>query len=65
MENVLEKAIDKAIYNGLPMVVYTDKETGDCEFCSIEVFSKPYIPEYIVLSDGSFEKIGTANVHHG
>lgn len=66
MENVLEKAIDKAIYNGLPMVVYTDKETGDCEFCCIEVFSnKYYDAEYVVLSDGSFEKIGTANVHHG
>ena len=35
------------------------------QYCSIEVFSKPYIPEYVVLSDGSYEKIGTANIHHG
>ena len=64
MENVLEKAIDRAIYNGLPMVVYTDKETNSIGYCCIEVFSnKYYDAEYVVLSDGSYEKLGTANVH--
>ena len=61
MEKTLQTAIYKAKAYGMPMVVYNG-EYGVC-YCSIEVFSKPYIPEYIVLSDGSYEKIGTANVH--
>lgn len=64
MEKVLEKAIKKAKAYGLPMVVYTDKEIGGCGFCRIDVFSNKYSDaEYVVLSDGSFEKLGTANVH--
>lgn len=63
MEKTLQEAIRKAKTYGMPMVVYNG--FYGLEYCSIEVFSKPYIPEYIVLSDGSFEKIGTANVHHG
>lgn len=66
MENVLEKAIEKAKMYGLPMIVYTDIELKDTYFCSVEGFSnKIGNAEYVVLSDGSFEKIGTANVHHG
>ena len=63
MEKVLEKAIKTDKAYGLPMIVYNG-EYG-IQYCSIEVFSKPYIPEYVVLSDGTFEKIGTANIHHG
>ena len=66
MENVLEKAIEKAKMYGLPMIVYTDIELKEMYFCSVEGFSnKIGNAEYVVLSDGSFEKIGTANVHHG
>lgn len=66
MENVLEKAIEKAKMYGLPMIVYTDIELKEAYFCSVEGFSnKIGNAEYVVLSDGSYEKIGTANVHHG
>ena len=62
MEKTLQEAIRKAKTYGMPMIVYNG-EYG-MSYCSVEVFSRPYIPEYIVLSDGSFEKISTANVHH-
>ena len=61
MDKTLQEAIRKAKAYGLPMIVYNG-EYG-LQYCSIEVFSKPYIPEYVVLSDGSYEKIGTAIVH--
>ena len=63
MDKTLQEAVHKAKAYGLPMIVYNG-EYG-LRYCSIEVFSKPYIPEYVVLSDGTFEKIGTANIHHG
>ena len=64
MEKVLEKAIKKAKAYGLPMVVYMN-ETNDLDYCSLEVFDSRYCRAiYIILSNGTFEKIGTANVHH-
>ena len=63
MDKTLQTAIYKARTYGVPMVIYNG-EYG-LTYCSIEVFSKPYIPEYVVLSDGTYEKIGTANIHHG
>ena len=66
MEKVLEKAIKKAKAYGLPMVVYENKETNNLDYCSLDVFeTKYYNAIYVVLSDGTFEKIGTANIHHG
>ena len=66
MEKVLEKAIKKAKAYGLPMVVYENKETNNLDYCSLDVFeTKYYNAIYVVLSDGTFEKIGNANVHHG
>ena len=61
MNKTLQTAIYKARAYGMPMVVFNG--FYGLEYCSIEVFSKPYIPEYVVLSDGTYEKIGTANVH--
>ena len=63
MEKVLEKAIKMARAYGLPMVVYRN-ETNNMDYCSLDVFdSRYYRAIYIILSDGTFEKIGTANVH--
>ena len=66
MEKVLEKAIKKAKAYGLPMVVYKENKTNDLDYCSLDVFESEYYNAiYVVLSDGTFEKIGTANIHHG
>ena len=66
MEKVLEKAIKKAKAYGLPMIVYENKETNYLDYCSLDVFDSRYCRAiYIILSDGTFEKIGTANIHHG
>lgn len=66
MENVLEKAIEKAKTYGIPLIVYSDNETNDLEYCSLEVYNpKYYNALFVVLSDGTHENIGTANVHHG
>ena len=66
MESILEKAIKKAKAYGLPMVVYKDNKINNLDYCSLDVFgSKYYNAIYIILSDGTFEKIGTANIHHG
>ena len=66
MEKVLEKAIKKAKAYGLPMIVYENKETNYLDNCSLDVFdSEHYSAVYVVLSNGTFEKIGTANIHHG
>ena len=65
MEKVLEKAVKKAKAYGLPMIVYMN-ETNNLDYCSLEVFdSRYYRAIYIILSNGMFEKIGTANIHHG
>ena len=66
MEKVLEKAIKKAKAYGLPMIVYENKETNYLDYCSLDVFDSRYCRAiYIILSDGTFEKIGTANIYHG
>ena len=66
MEKVLEKAIKKAKAYGLPMVVYKDNKINNLDYCSLDVFDSVYCNAiYVVLSDGTFEKIGTANVYHG
>ena len=66
MEKVLEKAIKKAKAYGLPMVVYKENKTNELDYCSLAVFESEYYNAiYIILSDGTFEKIGTANIHHG
>ena len=66
MEKVLEKAIKKAKAYGLPMVVYKDNKLHNLDYCSLDVFDSVYYNAiYVVLSDGTFEKIGTANIHHG
>ena len=65
MEKVLEKAIKKAKAYGLPMIVYENKETNYLDYCSLDVFDSRYCRAiYIILSDGTFEKIGTANIYH-
>ena len=65
MEKVLEKAIKKAKAYGLPMIVYVN-ETDNLDYCSLDVFDSRYCRAiYIILSDGTFEKIGTANIYHG
>ena len=65
MEKVLEKAIKKAKAYGLPMVVYKDNKINNLDYCSLDVFDLVYYNAiYVVLSDGTFEKIGTANIHH-
>ena len=66
MEKVLEKAVKKAKAYGLPMVVYKENKTNDLDYCSLDVFeAKYYNALYVVLSDGTHEKIGTANIYHG
>ena len=65
MEKVLEKAVKMAKMYGLPMIVYRN-ETNNIDYCSLDVFdSRYYRAIYVVLSDGTHEKIGTANIHHG
>ena len=65
MEKVLEKAVKKAKMYGLPMIVYMN-ETNNLDYCSLDVFdSRYYRAIYIILSDGTFEKIGTSNIYHG
>ena len=62
---MLTKAMKKAKAYGLPMVVYMN-EINNIDYCSLEVFNSVYYRAvYIILSDGTFEKIGTANIHHG
>ena len=66
MEKVLEKAIKKAKAYGLPMIVYKDNKTNYLDYCSLDAFdSEHYSAVYVVLSNGTHEKIGTANIHHG
>lgn len=62
MKSTLTKAMKKAKAYGLPMVVYVN-ETNDLDYCSLDVFdSRYYRARYIILSDGTFEKIGTSNI---
>ena len=64
MESILTKAVKKAKMYGLPMIVYMNENNLD--YCSLEVFDSRYCRViYIILSDGTFEKIGTANIYHG
>ena len=64
MESILTKAMKKAKAYGLPTVVYMNETNID--YCSLEVFDSRYCRAiYIILSDGTFEKIGTSNIHHG
>ena len=66
MESILTKAVKKAKAYGLPMVVYKENKTNDLDYCSLDVFdSEHYSAVYVVLSDGTHEKIGTANIYHG
>ena len=66
MKSILTKAIKKAKAYGLPMIVYENKETNYLDYCSLDVFDSRYCRAiYIILSNGTFEKIGTANIHHG
>ena len=65
MESILTKAVKKAKMYGVPMIVYMN-ETNNLDYCSLEVFGSMYCRAvYIILSDGTFEKIGTSNIHHG
>ena len=65
MEKVLEKAIKKAKAYGLPMVVYKDNKINNLDYCSLDVFDSEYYNAiYVVLSNGTHEKIGTANIYH-
>ena len=65
MKSILTKAVKKAKAYGLPMIVYMN-ETNNLDYCSLDVFDSVYCNAiYVVLSDGTFEKIGTANIHHG
>ena len=65
MESILTKAMKKAKAYAMPMVVYMN-ETNNLDYCSLEVFDSRYCRAiYIILSDGTFEKIGTSNIHHG
>ena len=65
MESILTKAVKKAKMYGVPMIVYMN-ETNNLDYCSLEVFDSRYCRAiYIILSDGTFEKIGTANIRHG
>ena len=65
MESILTKAVKKAKMYGLPMIVYMN-ETNNLDYCSLEVFDSRYCRAvYIILSDGTFEKIGTSNIYHG
>ena len=65
MESILTKAVKKAKMYGVPTIVYMN-ETNNLDYCSLEVFDSRYCRAvYIILSDGTFEKIGTSNIHHG
>ena len=65
MESILTKAIKKAKMYGVPMIVYMN-ETNNLDYCSLEVFDSRHCRAvYIILSDGTFEKIGTSNIYHG
>ena len=65
MESILTKAMKKAKAYAMPMVVYMN-ETNNLDYCSLEVFDSRYCRAvYIILSDGTFEKIDTSNIHHG
>ena len=65
MKSILTKAVKKAKMYCVPMIVYMN-ETNNLDYCSLEVFDSRYCRAiYIILSDGTFEKIGTANIHHG
>ena len=65
MESILTKAVKKAKMYGVPMIVYMN-ETNNLDYCSLDVFDSRYGRAiYIILSDGTFEKIGTSNIHHG
>ena len=64
MESILTKAVKKAKMYGLPMIVYMN-ETNNLDYCSLDVFdSEHYSAVYVVLSNGTHEKIGTANIYH-
>lgn len=64
MDSILTKAVKKAKAYGLPMIVYMNETNID--YCSLEVFDARYCRAiYIILSDGTFEKIGTSNIYHG
>ena len=65
MKSILTKAVKKAKMYGVPVIVYMN-ETNNLDYCSLEVFDSRYCRAvYIILSDGTFEKIGTSNIHHG
>ena len=65
MGSILTKAVKKAKMYVVPTIVYMN-ETNNLDYCSLEVFESRYCRAiYIILSDGTFEKIGTANIHHG
>ena len=65
MKSILTKAVKKAKMYGVPVIVYMN-ETNNLDYCSLEVFDSRYCRAvYIILSDGTFEKIGTSNTYHG
>ena len=65
MESILTKAMKKAKMYGVPMIVYMN-ETNYLDYCSLDVFDSEYYNAiYVVLSNGTHEKIGTANIYHG
>ena len=65
MESILTKAVKKAKMYGVHMIVYMN-ETNNLDYCSLDVFDSIYSRAiYIILSDGTFEKIGTSNIYHG
>ena len=65
MESILTRAVKMAKMYGVPTIVYMN-ETNNLDYCSLEVFDSRYCRAvYIILSDGTFEKIGTSNIHHG
>lgn len=66
LRKVLNEAIQKAKAYSIPLIVYSDNETNELEYCSLDVYNpKYYNALFVVLSDGTHEKVGTANVHHG
>ena len=63
MEKILQEAIRKAEAYGLPMIVYTDIELNVPLFCVVDgVSNKIGDAEYVVLSHGTYEKLGPANI---
>ena len=65
MDSILTKAVKKAKMYSVPTIVYMN-ETNNLDYCSLEVFDSRYCRAiYIILSDGTFEKLGTANIHDG